>query len=55
MKAGKARSLLFFLLLFAVAAMALDAAYAQDRGSGGQQMMMERAHDPGIGEILEED
>ncbi len=37
MKAGRARSLLFFILLFAVAAMALDASYAQGRGSGGQQ------------------
>lgn len=37
MKPGKSRSLLFFLLLFAVAALALDASYAQGRGSGGQQ------------------
>jgi hypothetical protein len=37
MKASKARSLLFFILLFAVAALALDASYAQGRGAGGQQ------------------
>ena len=37
MKPGKARSLVFFLMLFAVAALALDASYAQGRGSGGQQ------------------
>ena len=37
MKPGKARSLIFFVLLFAVAALALDASYAQGRGSGGQQ------------------
>jgi hypothetical protein len=37
MKPGKIRSLLFFVLLFAVAALALDASYAQGRGSGGGQ------------------
>ena len=37
MKPGRIRSLAFFVLLFAVAAMALDASYTQDRGSGGQQ------------------
>ena len=37
MKLGKSRSLIFFILLFAVAALALDASYAQGRGSGGQQ------------------
>jgi hypothetical protein len=38
MKPGKARSLLFFVLLFAVAALALDASYGQSRGiDGGQQ------------------
>jgi hypothetical protein len=37
MKPGKTRSLVFFILLFAVAALALDASYAQGRGSGGQQ------------------
>ncbi len=37
MKGARARSLLFFILLFAVAALALDASYAQGRGSGGQQ------------------
>ena len=37
MKPGRARSLLFFILVFAVAALALDASYAQGRGSGGQQ------------------
>jgi hypothetical protein len=51
MKGGKARSLLFFLLLLAVAAMALDASYAHERGSDGQQMMIKRAHVPGIGVI----
>ena len=35
MKPGKIRSLVFFVLLFAVAALALDASYAQGRGSGG--------------------
>ena len=37
MKASRARSLLFFVLLFAVAALALDASYGQGHGSGGQQ------------------
>lgn len=37
MKPGKIRSLVFFVLLFAVAALALDASYAQGRGSGGGQ------------------
>jgi hypothetical protein len=38
MKPGRARSLLFFVLLFAVAALALDASYGQNRGfDGGQQ------------------
>ncbi len=37
MKASRARSLLFFVLLFAVAALALDASYGQGRGSGGGQ------------------
>ena len=37
MKPAKSRSLLFFILLFAVAALALDASYAQGRGSGGEQ------------------
>ena len=37
MKPGKVRSLVFFVLLFAVAALALDASYAQGRGSGGGQ------------------
>lgn len=38
MKPGKARSLLFFVLLFAVAALALDASYGQSRGfDSGQQ------------------
>ena len=37
MKPGRARSLLFFILLFAVAALALDASYGQGRGAGGQQ------------------
>ena len=64
MKPGKARSLIFFVLLFAVAALALDASYAQGRGSGGQQkqqmpqqhqqMMMKRAESLGIGEMLQE-
>ena len=37
MKPGRARSLLFFVLLFAVAALALDASYAQGRGPEGSQ------------------
>ena len=35
MRPGRIRSLLFFVLLFAVAALALDASYAQGSGSGG--------------------
>ena len=64
MKPGKARSLIFFILLFAVAALALDASYAQGRGAGGQQkmdpplfgeqMMMQRARELGIDEMLQE-
>ena len=41
MKPGRARSLLFFVLLFAVAALALDASYAQGRGSGGDRQMQQ--------------
>jgi hypothetical protein len=37
MNPDRARSLLFFVLLFAVAALALDASYNQGRGSGGAQ------------------
>lgn len=37
MNPGRIRSLVFFVLLFAVAALALDASYTQGRGSGGQQ------------------
>ena len=37
MNPGRLRSLLFFVLLFAVAALALDASYGQGRGSGGAQ------------------
>jgi hypothetical protein len=38
MKPGRARSLLFFVLLFAVAALALDASYGQSRDfNGGRQ------------------
>lgn len=37
MNPGRLRSLLFFVLLFAVAAMALDASYGQGRGSGDAQ------------------
>ena len=37
MNPGKVRSLVFFVLLFAVAALALDASYTQGRGSGGGQ------------------
>ena len=64
MKPAKARSLLFFIILFAVAALALEASYAQSRVSGGQhkqqmpeqheQMMMKRAEAPGIGGMLQE-
>ena len=35
MKPARIRSLVFFVLLFAVAAMALDASYAQGHGPGG--------------------
>jgi preprotein translocase subunit SecD len=37
MRLGRIRSLVFFVLLFAVAAMALDASYAQGRGAGGPE------------------
>ena len=37
MRPSRVRSLLFFVLLFAVAALALDASYAQGRGAGGSQ------------------
>ena len=37
MKPGKARSLLFFVLLFAVAALALDASYGQSLGFDGSR------------------
>ena len=37
MTPSRIRSLLFFVLLFAVAALALDASYGQGRGSGGAQ------------------
>ena len=37
MNPGKARSLVFFILLFAVAALALEASYGQGRGSGGAE------------------
>ena len=38
MKPARIRSLVFFILLFAVAALALDASYAQGHGSdGGEQ------------------
>lgn len=37
MNPGRIRSLVYFALLFAVAALALDASYTQGRGSGGQQ------------------
>ena len=60
MKPAKSRSLLFFILLFAVAALALDASYAQGRGSGGEQkqqgqeQMMQWAEQLGIGQMLQE-
>ena len=51
MKPGKARSLIFFVLLFAVAALALDASYAQGLGSGGQHKAQGRPMDlPRFGE-----
>ena len=37
MRPSRVRSLLFFVLLFAVAALALEASYGQGRGSGGAQ------------------
>ena len=50
MKPGKARSLIFFVLLFAVAALALDASYAQGLGSGSQHKAQGRPMDlPGFG------
>jgi hypothetical protein len=53
MKAGKSRSLIFFILLFAVAALALDASYAQGRGAGGQQkqQMPQGQKDQGQGQM----
>ena len=49
MKPARIRSLVFFVLLFAVAAMALDASYAQGRGSGGdgQKKAMPQAQQQG--------
>ena len=48
MKPGRVKSLLFFVLLFAVAALALEASYGQDSGSGegrhDQQMPQEQQH-----------
>ena len=67
MKPGKVRSLIFFVLLFAVAALALEASYAQGRDSDaeleaqgrlmnfpvfGERMVMQSAHEVGIGEML---
>ena len=53
MKPGKIRSLVFFILLFAVAAMALDASYAQGRGSGGdgQKKQMPQGQQQGQGQM----
>jgi len=53
MKPGKIRSLVFFVLLFAVAAMALDASYAQGRGSGsdGQKNQMSQGQGQGQGQM----
>ena len=49
MRPGRLRSLLFFVLLFAVAALALDASYAQGRGAGGGQQKHVREHMPDHG------
>lgn len=45
MTPGRIRSLVFFILLFAVAALALDASYTQSLGSGGarQKQQMPQA------------
>ena len=52
MKPGKIRSLVFFILLFAVAAMALDASFAQGRGAGGdgQKKQMPQGQQPSQGQ-----
>lgn len=51
MKPGKARSLLFFVLLFAVAALALDASYGQSRGfDSGQQDASDAQGQQALGE-----
>jgi preprotein translocase subunit SecD len=42
MRPGRIRSLLFFVLLFAVAALALDASYAQGSGGGQQKKQMQQ-------------
>ena len=49
MKPARIRSLVFFVLLFAVAAMALDASYTQGRGSAGdgQKKAMPQAQQQG--------
>ena len=53
MKPARIRSLVFFVLLFAVAAMALDASYAQGRGSGGdgQKKQMPQGQQQGQGQM----
>ena len=53
MKPGKIRSLVFFVLLFAVAALALDASYTQGRGSGGneQKKQMPQGQQQGQGQM----
>ena len=55
MKPGNLRSLLFFLLLFAVAALALDASYAQGRGSGGQQKQQIPQGQQSQGQMMQQD
>ena len=58
MKPARSRSLLFFILLFAVAALALDASYAQGRGSGGeqkQQMPQGQQGQQGQGQMMQQD
>ena len=55
MKPAKSRSLLFFILLFAVAALALDASYAQGRGSGGEQKQQTPQGQKSQGQMMQQD
>jgi len=55
MKPSRSRSFLFFVLLFAVAALALDASYAQGRGSGGEQKKQMPQGQQSQGQMMQQD